>query len=399
MAISRVQSKTHQHTTGNSISITLDSTPTNGNVLILTFAAASTNNNPQIGSVVQTGVTWTRQIQAFSNNAADGEIWLGVVSSGASTSITVNLSGQSGSWRAIANVAEYSGIATNPLDKTATYIEDYPGSGTNMVTGTTTTTTQANELWVGCLATAATTGSGYNLSSPQNGFTLLDGLGEQFSSYAIANGFLEKIVSATGAASSGATASVQSWQANCIATFKASTGATLQTVTDSLALSDSTLRNKGLLPVTDAVGLGDAALSNKTLVMLDSVDTLDSVKGNKSRLIVSDMVGFADLVNVITGAILKTVADAVSLADAVRTLKTLISSDSLALVDAVSTPSRVLRALDAAGLADGTFINKVLAVTENVSLVEVVEVGVEGAKKTKLFLVLGDLALQLTGDQ
>jgi hypothetical protein len=31
-------------------------------------------------------------------------------------------------------------------------------------------------------------------------------------------------------------------------------------------------------------------------------------------------------------------------------------------------------------------------------LAEVVEVGVGGVKKTKLFLILGDLAVQLTGD-
>ncbi len=79
-------------------------------------------------------------------------------------------------------------------------------------------------------------------------------------------------------------------------------------------------------------------------------------------------------------------------------MKTASVSDSLTIVDAVSTPSRVLQALDATGLYDGAFIDKVLMVTENVSLAEVVEVGGAGVKKTKLFLILGDLAVQLTGD-
>jgi len=39
-----------------------------------------------------------------------------------------------------------------------------------------------------------------------------------------------------------------------------------------------------------------------------------------------------------------------------------------------------------------------LQITETVSLAEVVQVGAGGAKKTRLFLILGDLAVQLTGD-
>jgi hypothetical protein len=67
-------------------------------------------------------------------------------------------------------------------------------------------------------------------------------------------------------------------------------------------------------------------------------------------------------------------------------------------VDAVFMPSRFLRALDAVVLADDAFVDKLLVVTQSVSLAEVVEVGFAGAKKTKLFLILGELALQLSGD-
>jgi hypothetical protein len=250
-------------------------------------------------------------------------------------------------------------------------------------------------------------------------------------------------------------------------------GATLQSVTDSVGLSDSVLRHKtllpitqvislsdavllhkGLLPISDVVGLVDAILRHKTLTITDGVGASDAARTGKNPLIVADVVSLADLVNVITGAIIKTVADAVgladvalvnksaivadvvgvldqvfrhkpsitvadavsavevvlvmrllsvadsvSLADALKVLKTLNVSDGVSLVDVVSTPSRILRALDQVGLADGVLVNKVLQVTENISLVEVVEVGTGGAvKKTKLFLILGELALQLTGD-
>jgi hypothetical protein len=221
----------------------------------------------------------------------------------------------------------------------------------------------------------------------------------------------------------------------CKLTVTYTAGGVLKEVTDSLGLSDSVLRHKTLLPITDVLGLADAVLRNKTLTIADSVGAADSVKGDKSPLIVSDVLSLADLVNVITGAIIKTVldtigladlalvnkpvaiadtvsvldaifrhkpsvtvsdaigaaevvlvakllavADSVNLADVARVLKTLNVSDSLTLVDAVSTPSRVLQ------------------VTESISLTEVVEVGTGGVKKTRLFLILGDLAVQLAGD-
>jgi hypothetical protein len=156
------------------------------------------------------------------------------------------------------------------------------------------------------------------------------------------------------------------------------TGGTLQTVTDSLGLSDSVLRHKAVLPISDAVGLAELILRHKTLAVSDGVGASDVARTDKRPLIA---------------------ADALSLVDAILRNKQFALADTVALADAVSTPSRVLRALDQVGLADGALVNKVLQLTESISLVEVVEVGTGGAaKKTKLFLILGELALQLTGD-
>jgi len=156
-------------------------------------------------------------------------------------------------------------------------------------------------------------------------------------------------------------------------------GAILKEVTDSLGLSDAVLRNKTLLPITDSIGLTDAILRDKTLTIVDFVGTVDSVLGDKSPLIVADSVSLADLVDVITGAIIKTVLDSVGLAD-----QALINK-SVAIADSVN-------------FADSIIVNKVLQVTEVVNLVETIQVGVGGAKKTKLFLILGDLAVQLAGE-
>jgi len=194
------------------------------------------------------------------------------------------------------------------------------------------------------------------------------------------------------------------------------TGGTLQTVTDSVGLSDSILRHKAILPITDGVGLADAILRHKTFAVSDSVGASDLARTNKSPLIVADALGLVDvilrnkqfavtdavalaeLVDVIKGLILKTVTDSIGLTDAILRDKIIALIDACSLFDAVSTPSRGLRALDAVGLADGALVNKILQVTESISIAEVVEVGAGGVKKTRLFLVLGDLAVQLTGD-
>lgn len=161
--------------------------------------------------------------------------------------------------------------------------------------------------------------------------------------------------------------------------YNAPAGATLQTVADSLALSENVLRNKPLLPVSDSVGLADAFYGNKLLLLGDSAS-------------------LSEVVTVIMGEVVKYVTDSVNIVDLAYALKILKMSDSLTLVDAASTPSRVLKALDAIGATDNAVVNKVLQITETVSLAEIVEVGVGSVKKTRLFLILGDLAVQLTGE-
>jgi hypothetical protein len=448
MAITRVQGNCRGLSTTNSIAITMTVAPTSGNMLKAVIGTISGSGYRSVSSISQTGVTWTRQLQGQCLNAyntyQNGEIWEGVVGAGASANVTINLSGNA-EYGAVANICEYSGLASSDLDKTA--INMATGSATSGNTGTTDTTTQNDELWLGGMFALSSPCPTQN--TPTNGFTLLDGAaGSQY----LSGAFLEKIVSAIGTANSGTTFSGSANWFGLIATFKAAAGGTLQTVADSVGLSDSILRHKTLLPITDVLGLADAVLRNKTLTIADSVGASDVARSNKSPLIVADVVSLADLVEVITGAIIRTVldvigatdlvlvnkpvaiadsvnvldavfrhkpsvsildvvsateavltskllmvADVVSLADVAKVLKTLNVSDTLSLVDAVSTPSRVLRVLDAVGLADGAFVDKTLLISDNVSLVEVVEVGT-GVKKTKLFLIIGDLAVQLTGE-
>jgi len=152
-----------------------------------------------------------------------------------------------------------------------------------------------------------------------------------------------------------------------------------------------------LVEVADSLELAEALLRNKTVTLSDSLGLADSLYGNKS-LLLSDSASLSELVTVIIGEIMKYITDSVNVADLPKVLKTLNLSDTLTLFDAASTPSRVLRALDAVGLTDDSFVNKTLQINEIISLAEVVEVGAGGVKKTRLFLIIGDLAVQLTGD-
>jgi hypothetical protein len=170
---------------------------------------------------------------------------------------------------------------------------------------------------------------------------------------------------------------------------------------DCVVVSDAYIgpeAEETLIEVGDSLGLSDAILRHKTLSVTDAVGANDVALGNKEPLIVNDAVSLADLVEAITGTIIKTVFDTVGTADIVLMDKQTATADMVSVLDTVSTPSRVLQALEAVGVADGALVRKTLMITETVNLAEVVEVGVGGVKKTRLFLILGDLAVQPTGD-
>ena len=207
--ITRVQGNARGTSASNNINVTMSSTPTSGNLLIAVIGTMVINLPfATVSSINQTSVTWTKQVDnSYSNMNLDNEIWAGVVSSGASKNITVNLSHVADSG-GIVDVCEYSGLATACfLDQTATAT----GQNTTTSTGTTFTTTHANELWIGSVNAFTI----YSQSTPQNGFTLLDG--DPFG--CIGESYLEKIVSSTGQASSGTTIPSTNYYDGCIATF------------------------------------------------------------------------------------------------------------------------------------------------------------------------------------
>jgi hypothetical protein len=222
MTIALVSGSYSQGTTssGSTISVTLAQTPTQGNTLIAVIGTNQTGGSENVSSITQTGVTWSLVVP--DDQVVANEIWMGAVGSGASTSVSVTLA--QSVYAAVADICEWSGIASNPVDKTAT------NNGTNSTqtdTGTTATTTQANELLIGMVGVY-----GQAQSSPTNSFTMLDGVYLNVTG-GISVSYLYKIVSSTGMANSGTTiaSSSPAWE-GCIATFKASThGLTIQAAT------------------------------------------------------------------------------------------------------------------------------------------------------------------------
>ena len=133
-----------------------------------------------------------------------------------------------------------------------------------------------------------------------------------------------------------------------------------------------------LQTVTDSLSLNDALLRHKIFAVSESIGAVDVIAGrNKSPLLTFD---------------------SISLVDLACTGKQLIITDAMRINDFSSLPSRILKALDSIGISDDFTVQKTIIVNDNVSLVELAEAGVGGSKKTRLLLILGDLAIQLSGD-
>jgi len=118
-------------------------------------------------------------------------------------------------YKAIANIAEYSGVdTTNYLGQTATAVSTNPPG-----TGTMIETPQKNDLLIGSILTYT---NGLNLRVPQTGFKLLDGRasGEWALAHLYTTGSIPSVASALVTNPYGPTI----LNTGCIATFKSSSG-------------------------------------------------------------------------------------------------------------------------------------------------------------------------------
>jgi hypothetical protein len=163
-------------------------------------------------------------------------------------------------------------------------------------------------------------------------------------------------------------------------------------VSDSVGLADSPF--KGWAPgIADSVSLSDVASRDGVFQVLDLFRLTDSCLRGKV-FTVSDSLGLVDVVSVLVGV--REVLDSIGLADNVFSGKALIILDGVNLSASVGAGKGLVLA-DQVWVSDGVFVGKILFVADEVSLVEVVERGLGGVVKTRVFLLIGDLAIQLTG--
>lgn len=240
MPITRVQGlKRGIAGNSNSLTLTLDNTPTSGNVLVAVIGTYG-SYPPLVQSISQQSgsVTWTQRAyrSTYILYGRRVEIWTGVVSGTVSRTLTITLapSDVNGSAYAdpvIADVCEYSGLNTGSLYDTSNGADSVGVYKTrSLATGTIASTSQANELWIGGIFNVSDLNKGDTDTSPTNGFTMLDGAGNQFGGQDKSLAYLEKIVWSTGSAScsvTGGDATTYSGFVGCIVALKGSTGSTI----------------------------------------------------------------------------------------------------------------------------------------------------------------------------
>jgi hypothetical protein len=203
-AVSLVQAQSAaSNANATSISTTLPATPTRGNLLVAVAGNASS-------STPLTPAGWSVAIDQTAN--APGQAIFYKIA-GAAESATVTISGYSSATRLGIQVYEYRGAATSaPLDRTASS----SGTGTVMSSGTTATTSVANELVVAAFViNTGTTVDGWTNAFDERS-DVANGGGSQST---FAGG--DVAVSASGTYATTATAAASAAWRGQIATFRA----------------------------------------------------------------------------------------------------------------------------------------------------------------------------------
>ena len=266
-------------TTTNTLTITQANTPTSGDLNILTISIADTAG-ATVSNIIQTGVTWTHQVTSPTEKNRHTEIWAGPIVSGATTTIVVTLT-SAPSAVAIANVCEFSGLATSGfLDQTA----GDNGNSAAADSGTTGTTQQAVELLVASIGSGKATQSlpaPGSQGTPSSGWTLYDG--ETASSHANnANSFVYDVVSSTGTYESEINLSASVAWNGCIATFEAAT-TTTTTATTSPTQTTTTTSHTSTLTTTSTSATSTLTSSTTTSTSGSTTETIDTIGGTTSN--------------------------------------------------------------------------------------------------------------------
>jgi hypothetical protein len=223
--VALVQTKQGSSAT-STLTITLDSPTVAGNALIVMLAASGTTSNPtSVTSITLGGSAGNfTQISTFgsSSDAAIGAGWLDLNCAGGQTSVVITVAGGTGTLAIMASVYEWSGLyPVSPFDQTAGTV----GTGTtSWSSGSTPTTVQATEVWIGCGFTTSTASGPPTITGPSSPWTNLAQVNQAQGSFndQWVSGW--QVVSSTGtAAYAGTISSSSDWIAKVI-TLRLDTG-------------------------------------------------------------------------------------------------------------------------------------------------------------------------------
>lgn len=194
-------------TSGTSASATFSATTVSGNMLVA-FLVTSTATLGALGS-------WTNPQSGFGS--AINIYGLYQILAAGATTYTVNMGGTAGPWTLV--IVEITGQQATPFDKSAVSADT---TSTAAVTGTTTTTAQANELFIGVMA--------YNSTTTLTWSALTSGWGQMSTADTTGtNGIHQTVVtkwaSATATANAAATISSSKEHLGVILTFKTAANA------------------------------------------------------------------------------------------------------------------------------------------------------------------------------
>ncbi|MCP8313779.1 MAG: hypothetical protein H3Z53_05340, partial [archaeon] len=166
-----------------------------------------------------------------------------------------------------------------------------------------------------------------------------------------------------------------------------STSITNVNILDSIGLTDSILRDKTLSisdsiglsdtpfrdwtpQITDVISLADQILSNKTFSITDSASLTDQILCDKTFTI-ADTISLSEIIQVITGAIVKEVLDSIGLTDSVLANKTLVLTETITLSD-IAKSDKNLAISDVINILEKIIRDKQLLITDNVSLADII---------------------------
>ena len=227
MTISVVQTASTSAVSGSTLSLTLSAPTTAGNCLILvtgcgpggvsgvTFGGGSTDN-------------WTAQVTFADPGTGQPDIWADPACLAGQSTINISLADPASlGYLTAAIVLEVSGLAaTSPLDLHATSQASAASGSAAWTSGSTGTTSQAAELWIGAVFGYSSGGGAVTVTGPSSPWVNETQVTPSTGIFLYAG---YQITAATGAAAySGTVSGVPDhdlYYAAAVATFRASSGA------------------------------------------------------------------------------------------------------------------------------------------------------------------------------